>query len=92
MPIFSGKIELKELALLLMCCSAFGLTIIPSIATAILGVLAKGDIARSGGALSGHGQAVTGLVTGIIAVVLSLAVIVFFVVIIVADGSTNFGY
>lgn len=78
------------LALLLVCCGLFGATIVPGIVAIVLSWVAKGEIARSGGALAGRGQATAGLVTGIITVVLSIVAIVFFVVLFATDGSSGF--
>lgn len=88
--VWSMVLGIVGLALLLVCCGLFGLTIIPGVIAIILSRMAKDEIARSGGALTGQGQATAGFVTGIITVALSVAAIIFFVGLFVLDGTSDF--
>jgi len=68
----------------LVCC--FGaLAGIPAI---ILGALSKRDIARSGGAIGGEGLAITGIVTGVLSTLGTIAYIVFYIAVIGAAVAT----
>ena len=68
----------------LVCC--FGaLAGIPAI---ILGALSKRDIARSGGAIGGEGMAITGIVTGVLSTLGTIAYIIFYVAVIGAAVAT----
>jgi hypothetical protein len=69
----------------LVCC--FGaLAGIPAI---ILGALSKRDIARSGGAIGGEGLAITGIVTGVLSTLGTIAYIIFYVAVIGAAVATT---
>ena len=70
---------------LLSFCFCFGLL---SIAAIVLGFLARRDIASSGGAKTGGGMAMAGLVMGAIGVVLTLALWI----IALATGDWNYSY
>jgi hypothetical protein len=72
--------------LLTICC---GFIVVSSIAALVLGLLARRDIANSNGQLKGDGMALTGIITGIIGIVLLVVVII-----LVATGAidTNFDY
>lgn len=52
----------------------------------VLGMLAKKEIDGSHGAQTGRGMATAGLVTGIIGVVLNLALLAFFIALIATEG------
>jgi hypothetical protein len=72
--------------LLTVCC---GFLAISSIVAIVLGVLARKDIRESNGQLKGDGMAKTGIITGIIGVLILVVVII-----LVATGAidTNFEY
>lgn len=70
---------ISALATIPLCAGLFGLAVIASIAAIVMGVQAKGEIARSQGAISGAGQAQAGFITGIIGTVLLGIGLVFFI-------------
>lgn len=61
-------------------------------AAMVMGRGAKGDIERSGGALTGAGQAQAGFITGIIGLVLGVAALVATIVIFAADGTFYYNF
>ena len=69
----------------ILCCGPAG------IAAIIMGNQAKKEIAASGGALTGQGQAQAGFVLGIIALVLMVLVVLFYAVALAmfAGGTTS---
>jgi hypothetical protein len=69
--------------LVLSCCAAGVFGVVPI----VLGVKARGEIRASGGQQSGDGMALTGIVTGAIALALSLVVIALVVGLAVRNGS-----
>jgi hypothetical protein len=74
---------------LTLCCGAGVLGLLPI----VLGVKARSEIRASGGRQDGDGMALAGIITGAVAVVLSLAVIVVILVAIAQGGAgqTSFG-
>ena len=72
--------------LLTICC---GFLVVSSIVALVLGILARKDIQKSGGALKGDGMALTGIITGIIGIILVVVSII-----LIATGAidTNFEY
>jgi hypothetical protein len=72
--------------LLTICC---GLFVVSSIVAIVLGVMARREIAASGGRLQGESRATTGIVTGVIGIALLVVSII-----LVATGviDTNFDY
>jgi hypothetical protein len=72
--------------LLTICC---GLFVVSSIVALVLGLIARREIAASGGRLKGDGQAMTGIVTGAIGIALLIVSII-----LIATGvvDTNFDY
>lgn len=58
-----------------LCCTFGGLI---GIASIILGISARGEIAKSNGAQTGDGMAIAGIVTGAIALVVFVILIVLF--------------
>ncbi len=78
------------LGILSVVCCFGALAGIPAI---ILGALSKRDIARSGGAIGGEGLAITGIVTGVLSTLGTIAYIVFYVAVIgaaVASAPTSY--
>jgi hypothetical protein len=73
-------------AIALSFCCGLGLV---GVVPIVLGVKARAEIRASGGVQEGDGMALTGIITGAVAVLLSLAVIVVLVVAI-ANGSADF--
>ena len=67
------------------CCGVGVLGVVPL----LLGIKARGEIRRSGGQQGGEGMALTGIITGAVAVVLSLLFIVA-IVVAIARGDTHF--
>ncbi len=67
------------------CCGLGILGIVPI----VLGVKARGEIRRTGGQQEGDGMALAGIITGAIAVVLSV-VVISLIVIAVVSGNANF--
>lgn len=76
-------------SLVLSWCCGLGLVGIVAI---VLGVKARAEIRASGGQLQGDGMARAGIITGSIAVVLGLAVLVLIVVAMVAGFSYDISY
>lgn len=77
--------ETNPLALISMIAGIIGVTLLPflaSIVAIITGHLARGEIRRNPAHYSGDGMAITGLVLGYIAVVLTVLVIVIFLMLI----------
>jgi uncharacterized membrane protein len=72
--------------LLTVCC---GLLAISSIVALVLGILARKDIRNSNGQLKGDGMALTGIITGIIGILMVVVVIILY-----ATGAvdTNWDY
>jgi hypothetical protein len=66
------------------CCGFPGLA---GIVAVVLGVLAQGQIRRSGGQQTGGGMATAGIITGAIAFVLGLVIVVLVIVALVSDPS-----
>ncbi|MEP7088607.1 MAG: DUF4190 domain-containing protein [Nocardioidaceae bacterium] len=69
---------------LVFCCGAGILGIVPI----VLGVKARGEIRRTGGRRRGAGLALTGIITGAVAVVLSILVIAALVWALAGNGSS----
>ena len=69
------------------CCFPIGL-ILGGVAIA-LGIISRRDIAASGGVQSGGGMALAGLILGGIAIVLGAGVGIFYVISLVAGGTTH---
>jgi hypothetical protein len=67
------------------CCGFPG---IAGLVAIVLGVMAQGEIRRSGGQQTGSGMAVAGIATGAIAFVLGLVIVVLVIVAIASDPST----
>ena len=70
------------------CCGGGGILGIVAI---VLGVVARGEINRSGGQQPGGGMAIAGIVTGSIALVLGLVVVVLLVLGLALGDSTSTG-
>jgi hypothetical protein len=66
------------------CCGAG----IVGLVAVVLGLVARGEIRRSGGIQAGGGMAIAGIVTGAIAFVLGLVVIVVVIIAIASDPTT----
>lgn len=77
--LWSMILGISALASIPLCAGFFGLAIGASIAAIIMGAQAKGEIARSQGAVSGSGQAQAGFITGIVGTVLLGIGLVFFI-------------
>lgn len=67
-----------------LCC---GLLVVGSIVAIVLGFVARGEIQRSQGTQTGAGQALTGIITGFVAVGLLLVVIALF-----ASGAISYDF
>jgi hypothetical protein len=67
------------------CCGAGVLGLVPI----VLGVKARSEIRASGGQQDGDGMALTGIITGAVAVLLSLAVIAVIVIAIASGGADD---
>jgi hypothetical protein len=67
------------------CCGLGVLGVVPL----VLGVQARNEIHRGGGQQGGDGMALTGIILGAVAVLLSL-VIIGFIVFVIATGATSF--
>ena len=67
------------------CCGAGVLGLVPI----VLGVKARSEIRASGGQQEGDGMALTGIITGAVAVVLSLVVIAVIVIALATGGADN---
>lgn len=68
------------------CCGLGVLGVLPI----VLGVKARSEIRASGGQQEGDGMALAGIITGAVAIVLSIAVIAL-IVVAIASGQANFG-
>ena len=66
------------------CCAAG----IVGVVAVVLGFIARGEIRRSNGQQTGDGMALAGIITGAIAFVLGLVIVVFIVIAIASDPST----
>jgi hypothetical protein len=65
---------------ILLDCLCGPLGLIAAIAAIILGILARKEIARSGGVQTGNGMAVAGIATGAVSIVLVIALLVTWIV------------
>jgi hypothetical protein len=65
------------------CCGAG----IVGIVAIVLGFIARGEIKRSGGQQTGEGMALAGIITGAIALVFGLAIVVFVIIALATDPS-----
>ncbi len=79
--LWSMILGIGALASIPLCAGFFGLAVIASIAAIVMGAQAKGEIARSQGALSGAGQAQAGFITGIVGTALLGLGLLFFIVV-----------
>ncbi len=91
-PRTNGKAQAalwSGIALLVLSCCALGVFGVVPIA---LGVKARSEIRASGGGQTGDGLALTGIITGALAVVLSLALVALVVLIALAADAGFHGY
>ncbi len=72
-------------SLVLTFCCAAGIV---GIVAVVLGFVAQGEIKRSGGQQTGEGMALAGIITGGIAFVLGMVIVVFVIIAIASDPST----
>jgi hypothetical protein len=64
-----------------------GFLVIGSVVAIVLGFIARGEIAQSNGMQTGKGQALTGIITGIV-----LIVLVIIGVILIATGAIDYSF
>ncbi|WP_183093408.1 DUF4190 domain-containing protein [Nocardioides stalactiti] len=67
-----GIVSLVAGILSIVCCFCYGIGIVPGIAAVITGVMSRKEIAQSGGAKTGSGLALGGLITGGAGIALSV--------------------